>query len=489
MTTPTTPTTPTTARPDDPTARPDPAVVAQVARWWADWVAHRAAALGVPGVQVAVRLDGGLVVSAAAGAATLAGAGVGERPLGTGHLFRVASHSKTFTAVAVLYLVESGALRLDDTVAHWLPELADAENGIGRRTLRHLLSHGGGVVRDGADGDHWTLVRRFPDRARLLAVAAEPSAVVFGADRDFKYSNIGFGLLGLVVEAASGVSYAEFVRTRLLEPLGLADTGPELDADRAGELATGYTARSLGPRVPVEHVDTGALAAATGFWATAADLTAWFSAQLPGDTRLLSDDAKRAMHRQEWAVDDGGYGLGTVIARIGGRELAGHSGGYPGHITRSLLDPGYRIAVSVLTNAVDGPAAELAAAFFTVLALALDRGADVPPVPDGVDPQRFAGRFATLWGAADVAAFGDRLLLLGTDQDDPADHAEPLAVVDAGTLRFTGRSGYGSPGEPVPYTFAADGSVSTVRLGSGNTYVPLSTWRATVGDHVPAPTR
>ena len=449
-----------------------PETLTTVVSWYDRWLAHRTRTLRVPGVQAAVRVDGELVLSGAYGSADL------EEPtdLSTRHLFRIASHSKTFTAVAVLQLVESGALRLDDTVAQWLPRLADTAPDIGRRTLRQLLSHGGGVVRDGHDGDHWVLGLPFPDRERLLAIAADDAAV-FPADRDFKYSNIGYGLLGLVVEAASGQSYNAYVAEHVVDRLGLLDTGPEYDPARAPDYATGYSALALGERVPVDHVDTRDLAAATGFYATAEDLTAYFSAHLPGDERLLSDDAKRSMRRQEWAVDDGGYGLGLILSTIRDRRLWGHSGGYPGHITRSLFDPEDRLAVSVLTNAVDGPAAELADAFFSVLSLATDPARDTPPAPDGLDPARFTGQFASLWGVTEVALLGGRLFALHPDQADPASKATPLAVEDATTLRITERSGYGSPGEAIRYTFAPDGTVESVRISSGTTSVPLATWR------------
>lgn len=464
---------------------PSPQTVSSVAAWYDTWLAHRARVLRVPGVQVAVRSDGDLILSAAHGAADLAG----PTPLTTGHLFRIASHSKTFTAVAVLQLAESGALRLDDTVGHWLPDLVETAPDVAQRTLRQLLSHGGGIVRDGHDGDHWVLGLPFPDRERLLAIAVDDAAV-FPADRDFKYSNIAFGLLGLVVEAASGFPYNAYVRTRIVDVLGLADTGPEYVPDRADDFATGYTALALGDRLPVDHVDTGELAAATGFYATAEDLTAYFSAQLPGDTRLLSDDAKRSMRRQEWAVEDGGYGLGLILSTVRGRRLFGHSGGYPGHITKSLFDPEDRLAVSVLTNAVDGPAAGLADAFFTLLALAADPATVVPPVPDGLDAARFTGRYANLWGVSDVVLLGDRLFVLDPDQVDPARDATPLAVEDATTLRITEKSGYGSPGEAMHFVFDDDGAVLSVRGSSATTAVPLERWRANVAglDRITAPT-
>ena len=74
-------------------------------------------------------------------------------------------------------------------------------------TVRELLSHAGGVVRDGWDGDFWQLDRAFPDRAELLRIAADDSAVL-GRNERFKYSNVGYSLLGLIVEHVSGTPFA-----------------------------------------------------------------------------------------------------------------------------------------------------------------------------------------------------------------------------------------------------------------------------------------
>ena len=201
--------------------------------------------------------------SSAHGVADLAA----QVPLTTEHRFRIASHSKTFTATAIVQLAAEGRLRLDDTLGERLPELAGT--ALGAVTLRELLAHGGGVIRDGWDGDHWQLVRPFPDAATLRRIATDDAAVL-GRNERFKYSNIGFALLGAVVEAVTGRGYADHVRRgAAASRSGLAATTPEIDladaADVAGH-ATGYTSLAYAPvRVPFDHIATGAMAAATGF--------------------------------------------------------------------------------------------------------------------------------------------------------------------------------------------------------------------------------
>jgi CubicO group peptidase (beta-lactamase class C family) len=149
----------------------DRETVASAAAYVDQWWASRRRAHRTPAVQGALALGGELLLESAHGTADP----VGDVPLTPHHRFRVASHSKTFTAVAVLLLVQRGTLRLDDPVARWLPWLTDDGSPVADRTLAELLSHAGGVVRDSTDGDFWQLARAFPDLAGLRAAVAPPA--------------------------------------------------------------------------------------------------------------------------------------------------------------------------------------------------------------------------------------------------------------------------------------------------------------------------
>jgi CubicO group peptidase (beta-lactamase class C family) len=457
-----------------PAPAPARTAVLDAARQFDSWLAFQQRLARVPGVQAAVLHDDEVVLSSAYGFADLE-AGT---PLTTSHRFRIASHSKTFTATAVVRLAERGVLHLDDAVSRWLPFLAGS--GVAAVTLRELLAHAGGVVRDGWDGDFWQLFRPFPDHDELCRVALDDAAVLPRNQR-FKYSNIGYSLLGLVIEAATGVPYGQHVTDELLTPLGLADTAPDLDDATAARLAAGYSALSYGDRrVPIEHVHTGAMASATGFASTAEDVVRWAAAHFLGDERVVSDDAKRQLHKTEWEVEGTGgtgYGLGFASATVGGRRVLGHGGGYPGHITRTFFDPVGRVAVSVLTNAIDGPALGLATGFLRLLELA---GQGESSAPSPVDLSRFVGRFASLWGVYDVVPLGGRLYQLDPSQPDPAAAPVQLAVEDERTLRIERSGGYGSPGERLRYEFADDGRVLQVRGGSGTTAAPIDVVAASV---------
>lgn len=436
-----------------------------------DWWAFRRRHHRLPGVQGAVGVAGEVMLSTAHGLADEASG----TTLTTGHVFRVASHSKTFTATLVWQLHERGVLRVDDPLGTWLPWVPQVSAPVAALTLRDLLGHTGGITRDGADGDQWQLRRPFHDEAALREVVAD--AVVTDPHVRFKYSNIGYALLGLVVEAVTGTSWAQAVRAGVLDPLGLHSTAADLEpgSDLADRIATGYTSLAYADeRVPIDQVSTAAMAAATGMCSTAEDMLRYVWGH--SDDRLLTAATRRQMQHAGWDVDGTpgeSYGLGFGVSTVGERRLVGHGGGWPGHTTRTLLHPGTGLAVSVLTNAIAAPGQELAygAVALLDLAAAPTRHA-VTALADRAVAADVIGRWATLWGVQDIALLGDRLVLLDPSLADPTASVGELGVVDADTLRVLTGPGYGSVGETVRLSRDSHGRVTTLRTGSG-----MTTWR------------
>ena len=450
--------------------------VRDLAPYLESWVEHQRDLARVPGVQVAVRVDGELASSFALGTANEA---TGQR-LTPQHLFRIASHSKTFTATGIFQLAEAGRLRLDDLAGRWLPELVGSPAA--EVTVRELLGHQSGINRDGADSDYWQQFHDFPERDALIALCR--AEAVYTPNQFFKYSNMGYSLLGLIIEAASGQTYEDYVAAHITGPLGLTNLGPELPRKRESELAAGHSGRAAGndARWVLPSTDTRAMAAATGFYGTAEDVTAYFAAHALGRSALLTDASRRLMQRRESEITrpvKRWYGLGLFVEEIGGRTVVGHSGGFPGHITQSWLDPESGLAVSVLTNCLGGPATEWATNLIRLVDLAVNapdkKVADAP----GYDLDTFTGRFATDWGVFDVVNLGGRLVSL-TPQGDPALSATELTVVDADTLMPAPEAGFGAVGEPVRFQRKAPGDIEWVRLGGGRAW-PIAAYRQRVG--------
>ena len=299
------------------------------------WLVYRLWYDRVPGSQVAIGVGGKVIFSQAYGYADLEQ----RTPMRTDHLFRIASHSKTFTATRILQLVEDGRLGLEDRLGDHLREFA--EDVIGEIVIRELLEHTSGLLRDGLDADFWQGSAAFPDRGELLSMvrarAKWPPGELFG------YSNLGYGLLGALIESVTGDSYANQIARHIVEPLGLSNTAATLSPARAGEYAAGYS--GLGTesrRHRIEVGDVQALDAAAGVSSTAEDLVAYFGAHTLGDDRLLSDRSKRMMQRTANLIDprksDGPtYGLGLAGESIDDHRVVGHGGGFPGHITKTAL--------------------------------------------------------------------------------------------------------------------------------------------------------
>ncbi|WP_253705317.1 serine hydrolase [Brachybacterium sp. P6-10-X1] len=459
------------------------------------------------GMQAAIWHDGELVAEVAVGEADL-GAGIALRPT---HRLRIASHSKMATAMTIMRLRELGHLRLDDALGDHVGELVGSS--VADRTLRDLLSHAAGLTRDSDDARWWRLGTRFPDRAQLLEIA-RTSAVKAEAGAHLQYSNIGYGLLGLVIEAITGSSFAEAVDELVLAPVGVEGIGPDLPVDAAGPeaadgFAAGHTSLLHGPRRPVDQVPTRALAAATGFWANAGAIATFAGRTLAGGD-LLSSTSVREMRRRVWTLQDGRhYGLGLQEGRLHGFTVVGHSGGFPTGLSRTWVAPAERLVVSVIGTAVDAPSSELAVGILGLLALSAGRpapqaetweqpgaqggGSDGRPRPAPLSRQPsvevsgvasaltaaevagiVAGTYDSLWGRTRLAVLGGRLYALDDAAADPASSALELTVgrvradpivpgAEAVELATWGDPGYDSWAEPVLARLAAPDEGGTPR--------------------------
>src|SRR6266516_2685611 len=155
--------------------------------------------------------------------------------------YRVGSITKTFTAAAVMQLRDAGELDLDDTLADHIPE---AEHG--RLTLRRMLAHMSGLQRE-PPGRVWETLE-FPDREQLVGSLGDAEQVL-ASGKSWHYSNLAFALLGEIVARRSGLEYEDYVRERLLEPLGLTRTTFE----QRPPTATGYLVEAYTDRVQTEQ--------------------------------------------------------------------------------------------------------------------------------------------------------------------------------------------------------------------------------------------
>src|SRR5215471_1979129 len=182
------------------------------------WLEYQIHESEQPGCVIAVVHGGRVVFERAFGRADI----VGEATLTPRHRFRVASHSKSFTAAGVMKLREQRKLGLDDRAGQYVQGLHPA---VAEATIAQLLSHSAGIVRDGSDSGQWQDRRPFFDAAELRADLA--TAPVIEPNTRFKYSNHGYGLAGLVIEAVTGVPYRSWIKQAIIDASGLEETEPD----------------------------------------------------------------------------------------------------------------------------------------------------------------------------------------------------------------------------------------------------------------------
>jgi CubicO group peptidase (beta-lactamase class C family) len=241
-----------------------------------------------------------------------------------------------------MQLRDAGKLDLED------PLDRHVEGAAHRPTIRRLLSHASGLQRETQD-DSW-LTLRFAPPDELLGTLAEAEQVLPSGAR-FHYSNLAFALLGIVVERVSGRPYMDYVRERLLEPVGLT----RMSFEPEPPAATGYLVQPYADGVwDTIRVETGAWASAGQLWGTVRDLCRWGAFLAEPDEAVLSRASAEEM-RTVQAIDDHerwlwGYGLGLQLRRDGNRILAGHGGSMPGFIARLYFAPREKVAVAALTN-------------------------------------------------------------------------------------------------------------------------------------------
>ncbi|MBL8751213.1 MAG: serine hydrolase [Planctomycetes bacterium] len=310
-------------------------------------------------------------------------------------VLRVASISKLFTATAAMALVERGLLDLDAPVSKYLPDFAPRKPYGGTVTLRTLLGHRSGLVRESPVGHYFD-----PSAPSLSATVAslDDTSLVFAPGREFKYSNPGFGVVGEIVARVHGTSFERAVRDLVLDPLDLRDSDfaprPDLVARRVNGVMWTYDGRTIAtPTFPFGY------SPAANLLTTPADLVQFAASWFPwSKQRVLRPDTQAAM----WALPpdvDNGCALGFFVGSFDGHREVGHDGAVYGAASalRALPDDGLAVAV-VCAKDFSNAVAEAIAERALSVALAARRGETLPPpeFPAAVgasDARRLAGRW------------------------------------------------------------------------------------------------
>ncbi|MEQ8956021.1 MAG: serine hydrolase domain-containing protein [Gammaproteobacteria bacterium] len=444
----------------------DPEVQAQI-RLFSAWLDGQIEFRNLPGVVVGVVSDQELVWAQGFGHADLAS----NRPMTTDTRFRMASHSKLFTATAIMQLREQNQLRLDDPVTDYLPwfEFQHASPDDPPVTIEHLLTHSSGLPREASA--HWTDFE-FPTAAEIQQLMAERQAP-FSPEVRWKYSNLAYTIAGMVIETISGQSWADYLQQHIFDPLGMSASSVDWEDPL---LATGYGRRMPdGSRTVLPFIDARGMAAATGLTSTVEDMARFVSAQFRqgsrGDERLLSTASLREMHRVRMLESTwtSGQGIGFSVRRNDGRLTVGHGGGYPGYTTNTIIRLDDKVGVIVLTNTGDSNPGQIAGQLLNSVGAAVAH-ASAPSEENTIewDPswERFAGQYRDRDFVDEVVLMNEKLVLIDPWSTDIDDHIE-LEPLGNGQFRMNFPTGGGPVGEIV--RFIEENGVVT-RMITGDSY-------------------
>jgi CubicO group peptidase (beta-lactamase class C family) len=330
---------------------------------------------GQPGLAYGIVLDGELAHAV----------GLGERHLGgpppdAGTVFRIASMTKSFTASAILALRDDGVLGLDDLADKYVPELRGwppVTPDAPRVSIRHLLTMTAGFPTD----DPWGDRQQGLPLEEFASFLARGVGFNWAPGTRFEYSNLGYAILGRVIAAVTGATYPDYIRYRLLKPLGMTRTGFEAEefevpgqyGTEAEAIAHGYR-RAAGRWSGVAFDEVGAFAPMGGIFSCVRDLSRWVAgfagAFPPGEPEDGGAHPVRRATRREMQLPQvltgwdkpaafpgdaapalSAYGFGLFVEDHPGLgRIVSHSGGYPGFGSNMRWHPASGTGVIALGN-------------------------------------------------------------------------------------------------------------------------------------------
>lgn len=425
-------------------------------------IAHEMEDKGLPAVSVALVDDQQVVWAKGFGFADPAR----KHPATADTVYRVGSVSKLFTDIAVMQLVERGDLDLDASVTRYLPDFAPANPFTTPITLRHLMSHRAGLVREPPVGHYFDATS--PTLTQTVA-SLNRTTLVYEPGTRTKYSNAGIAVVGRVLEVMAKQPFAEVLQQRVIAPLGLRQStfaAPAVAPDLAKAFMWTYHGTQFAaPTFPLGMAPAGSM------YASVTDLARFMSALFrrgdPAGSRVLKPETIEAM----WVPQNGtpagaaatsplapaGYGLGFNVNRYDGQRRIGHSGAIYGFATELQAFPDRKLGIAIATT-LDGANPVMAHIAQEALSALLRAQGNLPPLPDLVLPtdvpveqaKKLDGLYASDTRQIELRARGRRLIASLANT-----RADVKAINEGNQLLIDGRTAYGAVLIP-----RADGTIS-----------------------------
>jgi CubicO group peptidase (beta-lactamase class C family) len=352
------------------------------------YVARDMKAFDVPGIAVAIVKDGKVVLAKGYGVRTL-----GEpTPVDENTLFGIGSNTKAFTSAALASLVDAGKISWDDKLYERLKGFQMYDPYVSHEmTIRDLLTHRSGMGLGEGDLLFWPHTTFSRDdiiyRLRFMKPASSFRS-------HYAYDNLMYIAAGQIIPAVTGKSWEEYIREKILQPLGMTTSNLSTNAFKPGDNFASPHSKVDGKLQVVPFMDLDNAAPAGAINSSVAEMSKWVMLQLnhgkiPGsDQRIFSEAQSREMWTPQTLTPTGSggdpalaplrakfsaYALGWGIRDYHGRKLVSHSGGVSGFVTRVALVPEENLGILIFTNAEEG------AAFESILFHVLDSYFGVPP--------------------------------------------------------------------------------------------------------------
>jgi len=408
-----------------------------------EWVRFTGYYHEVPGVSMAIQQHNELLTAKAFGKSNLET----KEKLTSETRFRIASHSKMFTATAIMELYATEKLSLDDKVTKYIDWFKPNEGNI---RIKHLLTHSSGITRDAEFGQWYH--HKFPDLNQFKKIMTEKFEILDPAVQ-IKYSNIAYTLLGQIIEIVSGISYTEYMRD-LIQRLGLVHTSSKI-GETAKLHSLGYSIRMPGEeRKSFPHVEAKVMDAATGFSSTPIDILKFYQAQMIGQDKGLQygDYFKREMQNLQFKYKETEWGLGFMRVRPHNTLFLGHGGGYPGFISFSAFNPDKELGIAVFTNTLSPP--ELVIGMVGLIQFAEKNFKKYED--EERDFSLYEGIYRSHWVIMYIKQFNQQLLLLPLNVADPSIDVQRLKYVEEGVFVAEDAPPFAGKGERV---YFKDGKV------------------------------
>lgn len=355
-------------------------------------------------------------------------------------VYRVGSLSKLFSDIAVMQLVEQGKLKLDDDIRTVLPGFQPKNSFKTPITLRQLMSHQSGLVRESPVGHYFDPTE--PSLAETVR-SLNGTSLVYPPDTRTKYSNAAVSVAGYVLEKSTGTSFAEYMRRQILNPLGMAGSDYEATKKVKGDLARAWMWTLDGRRFEAPTFALGTPPAGN-LYSSVNDLgrflTVLFNDGRMSDGQLLKPETLQQMMSRQKTKDgrEMRFGIGFAVSEFDGHKSVGHGGAVYGFSTqiRALPEKNVGVVAVASLDGANGIVGRLSDHVLRVM-LARKEGQDAPkfqstqPVPEEIC-RRTAGRFKNGEMTVEFTELGGKLhLMQGSYRKEVRSRADGFIIDDA----------------------------------------------------------